>query len=190
MKALMLNSGGADTLWCAKLLSEAGDELHSLFIALGHTADPVSKTAAEAIAQRYCASHRNMKVTGLMPRFAVNVPEYISIPYQTLMLLAMAASVAVAQDIQHIVSGVRIPMMKQTPEKLQALMGRSVFATWGITWHFPCGDIPAPRVIVEIKGHDLYPATNSCNLSPSCLAIRTPETYCHKCRLRAEAEYY
>lgn len=181
-RTLLLNSGGTDSLFCANSL--AGQDVVSVFIGLGHASDARSSSAARTIAEYYAFEHRSMSMNALIP--AVNKAGFVSIPFQTQVLLTLAVSLAKSMGILRIVSGVHHGVMRNTPEKLMEMLSESYLNDWGGEFVFPVRGFATDDVVIQLSGHPLLMATQSCNREPRC-SVSSPhdETrWCPKCQMR------
>ena len=73
MDAVLLNSGGLDTLATAKILHQAGHTLHSLYVDVGQVNRIPTLASAKKIADLYCESHH-----------VYNFPEVFIVPIEKL----------------------------------------------------------------------------------------------------------
>lgn len=181
MRTLLLNSGGTDSLFCAHEL--AGQDVVSVFIGLGHTADAKSSSAARTIADHYGFEHRSMSVNALIP--AVNKVCFVSIPFQTQVLFTLAVSLAKSLGILRVVSGVHHGMMRNTPEKLMEMLRESYLNDWDGEFVFPARYCATDDVVIALRDHPLLPMTQSCNCEPRCsVASSDKSLWCPKCKMR------
>ena len=182
---LLLNSGGLDSLYCAQELSAAGHTLHSVFVSLGNTADADALASAIRISNQYCATHRTLQIKGLVPRQYTNAT-FVGIPYQTMILFTIAASLATSTGLRFVASGVKWGVMGYTPQKVQELLSQSFLTTWDVTFLIPAGTLTPMEVWMAVKDNPLAPLVQSCNLSPSCFEVNPNDRslWCPKCRFR------
>lgn len=175
--AILLNSGGKDTLAVA-MLSYERYALHSLFIDVGRKDG--SQVAAKKIADKYCVSHQ------VFPLPVDRIPDELNkskipdrVEHQGVLFHGLAAALAGARGIGVIVSGHRIgPVAREWAGLMQSLLNASKISR-PVTLELPIFHLASPQVFDIVKGEPLWSETVTCNLYPPCGS-------CPKCKLRAQ----
>lgn len=179
MKIVLLNSGGKDSLAAVMTLRKTrGYEIYSLFVRLGHANDDRAAAMAKKIADKYCDSHTELAIPGLIPSPTKNGTQF-GFPHQALLLHAYAAAWAGCRGIYAVASGQNGARelregIRAAFEGVRSLREPPVLLTpvWGI----------GPDRTFEIINNDpLWRETVTCNHEPAC-------NKCRKCLLRAEWE--
>jgi 7-cyano-7-deazaguanine synthase in queuosine biosynthesis len=175
---VLLNSGGLDTLWCAEYLVRQQRPFVTLFFHLGHSGhDTTTRQASQALAHYYQVPWSEIRVTGLTPGLYPGAP-FARVPFQTQLLLPLAASWMVAQQLTHLVTGAKAPMMGQTLALMTATLQENALTPYPIVFEAPCANLTTTAVHHSLLGHPFLPQTVSCNDDPRCGT-------CPKCRHRS-----
>ena len=171
MIAVLLNSGGLDTLASIRKLQEIDPtlELHSLFIDLGQPNATRAKAAAQAIAANHCLTHKEFVFPeGLT---AVEVDAETSktrTPYLNVLLHILAASYARKLNIGYLVSGADDYLTAEFDKKFAAILAEEGRAPYAVIPLYPMRGIAKDDRIQYILNDPLINQTISCNEAVAC----------------------
>jgi len=180
MKAVLLNSGGLDTLAAIKKLRVIDPtlELHSLFIDLGQPNAVRGKAAAKTIADAYCLTHKEFIFPdGLTAEDFEGETERVRTPYLNVLLHILAASYARKLNIQYIVSGSDSYLSDDFNAKFAAILAEEGKAPYVVIPVHPLKGISRQDRIPIVIDDPLLNQTVSCN-------EETPCGVCCKCAFR------
>jgi len=185
MDILLLNGGGLDTLAAAMKLQAEGNTVHSLHVICDMPAAAKIQAAAAAIAAEYCASHKEVTLSGLAP-WGIReknpfTTRFFSIPQAQIVFSCIAASHALKEGITAIANGVkdREPYGALFEPAITELhgMNRNGFGT-PVTFQRPLDGLQMADVLEIIKDSPILHQTVSCLQDPPCGT-------CGKCKIRA-----
>ena len=180
--ALLLNSGGLDTLVTAKELIDQGWELHSLYIYLGQLNNESAKISAKEIADKYCVAHEEIEVTG---NPYLTEEHFIHVPFQAINTCLLGAMYARSRKIDYVATGNKHDAMgKEFYGLLTNLLSISKLNA-PVMYLSPLADIIEIKQVVQ-KGLDCGLVLEEMKKTVSCNQ-KTPCWKCHKCISRIEA---
>jgi len=169
LKAVLLNSGGIDTLAAAQMLKEQGHELHSLFIGMGQPNQVLALIASKKIADAYCSSHFEFIIPGEWSVSSPNAPAGgISIPYLTGVVFLMGCVYARKIGVEYIVSAVKGTHVEAFKPTLLALQKANSIIPVIIIPITPLENKSDAEVYEMVKNNPLLKETVSCAWSPPC----------------------
>ena len=190
MKAVLLNSGGKDSLATAILLAQEGNDLHSFTVDMGQPEGALGHPAAQKIAQKYCRSHHVLKVTSgpyLSP--TTKLPEgwnYTTIPFKAIVMWSLGAMYAVTIGAEAVASGMRADIFPEDFAKIiEGMLALSVKVRDPLKVIVPLDGYKGRQgelndiVFNIIKYDPLWRETSYCNDDPAC-------GVCYGCRVRAD----
>jgi 7-cyano-7-deazaguanine synthase in queuosine biosynthesis len=175
MRAVLLNSGGKDSLAAAIILSRAGYELHSLFCIAGQKALEMRDAAAKKIAEKYCVSHDSMVLNGEWQhqnKFGLPVTAH-----QTLLFLILAATWGVKHDIYLIASGIKPDAVTTNFPEAAAAYFKTSRGTNPPGLVFPVFDKSDDEIFTIVRHDPLWRNAPTCPYDPACGS-------CVKCKVR------
>jgi 7-cyano-7-deazaguanine synthase in queuosine biosynthesis len=177
-KALLLNSGGKDSLATAILARRSGWELSSLYVELGQRNSSEARLSSKRIADKHCADHFELIVNS-PHSLIIPIPGGIfGIAYQAVTIHSLAASVAVSRGIERVFSGQRYGAnAAQFPRLFNELLQQSRY-TPHIVVDFPVFSLSDEEIFKIVSPDPLWRDTVTCNVSPPC-------GVCGRCKLRA-----
>lgn len=185
MDILLLNGGGLDSLAAAMKLQAAGNTVHSLHVITDVPAAATLQAAAKAIASEYCASHKEVTLSGLAP-WGIKTKNpvttrFFQIPQAQIVFSCIAASHALKEGITAIANGVkdREPFGALFEPAITELhgMNRNGFGT-PVTFQRPLDGLGIADVLEIVKDSPVLNQTVSCLMDPPCGT-------CGKCQIRA-----
>jgi 7-cyano-7-deazaguanine synthase in queuosine biosynthesis len=176
--ALLLNSGGKDSLAAAILMSRAGWSLASLHVDAGQRNAGVAAPMAARIAQAHCVSHDTVLIRPSRS-WVLEQHGRAFLAHQGAVLASIAAAHAAALGIDRVFSGIRKDSQHSTyPTAVQNLIEASRM-TAHARFELPLWDYTNEQVYQIIKDDPLWKETVTCNTYPPCNS-------CPRCHMRAE----
>ncbi len=175
MKAVILNSGGLDTLAAMIILRKQNAELHSLYIGMGQPNDERARLSAKKLADEYCLTHYELTIPG---KWSVNSPKApaggISIPYLSGVVFLLGCVYARKIEVDYVVSAVKGNFTEDFKPALLMLQKSLDIAPKIIIPVTPLEDKTDEDVYLIIKNNPLAKETTSC-------AHENPCGICKKC---------
>jgi len=188
MKAVLLNSGGIDTLASVMKLKEdygSNLELHSMIVGIGQENFRRARLAAKAIAMKYCTTHDEVILPGdwtlpvPLPLMSP-LPQHRRTPYMALLLHTLGIVKARFYNLGFIVGGFdEYAVREEFPTKFVELQEELSVPPYTIQPIYPVAHMTPGERIDYVKDHYLVNTTVSC-------ALPNPCGVCCKCRARLE----
>lgn len=184
--AVLLNSGGLDSLITAKTMKDLGWELHSLYIDLGQLNGNTAKQSAKRIADKYCVSHEELKIGNKCYNKVVKVngADFLGLPMQATLVHTVGGFYAGQNEIEYVVSGQKDDAVTSDFHPTLTKLFSSEILLNGIIFLRPVSTLLHIENVVA-KGKELgltmeeMKQTYSCNALPRCGT-------CRKCLERKE----
>ena len=181
MKAVILNSGGVDSLASILVIKQKWEdlELHSLYIDLQSTNRMVSKHAAKKIAEEFCETHNVIEMPDLSwPEKSIEKKMF---PFQSALLATVGANYAKRIGAQVVLMGIdSVFHSEHYSRRLAAVFNETKSGQEdGVTPIFPLGSLSRKERLLIAKSHPLGPETVSCWQAIPC-------GVCGRCKERIE----
>lgn len=182
-KAILLNTGGLDTLISARIMHGQGWELSSLYFDIGQLNNEVAKPSIQRIADKYCINHETIDLTGVAPFMVMKKNNLYGIPFQSGVVMMLGASYAFSKGYDYIVTGQKLDSARPAfyPALMEFLASHTVVDN-SVVFIRPVETLLHITQVVG-KGKELgltfeeMAATVSCNIHPAC-------GICPKCKER------
>lgn len=180
MEAVLLNSGGPDTLASVLKLKEADEKLilHSLFIDLGQSNLTRASKAASLIASKYCVSQEEYGFKQDMTVINFSKPEARRVMcYLSIFIHILGAIRARQLNVKYIVAGTDSYQVEGFAGKFASLLAEDPWAPYPVVPIHPVKDFTKEERLLYIKDNVLANYTVSCNEVAAC-------GICNKCTSR------
>jgi 7-cyano-7-deazaguanine synthase in queuosine biosynthesis len=165
MKAILLNSGGPDTLASILKLKSIDSELelHSIFIDIGQPNRERASIAAKLIANEYCISHENLLFPGewTVPDY-INPEKRVRTPYLVVLLHILGAVKARQHNVEYIILGIDSNFNRAIQHKFSTLLAEEKRAPYVVIPIYPVLDMTREERLSLIKDNKLSDLTVSC----------------------------
>lgn len=187
MDVILLNSGGLDSLASAIIAKQNNHTLRSVHVKFNYPIADIALTAAQAIADEYCDSHKIINLTDLDPVGTEYGDRFRPVPYQQAILCTIGADIAQKTKLTRVISGVRRAEIFYSIDSYKEHLEMSL-NQFRISEHndlhfmFPLQNIPLneKQVFYDIiKDSPVLHDTVSCLNVPAC-------GICIKCLFRQE----
>jgi len=178
MEAVLLNSGGIDTLASIVAMKEADSELvlHSLTVWIGQKNFGPAHRAAQEIAGKHCVTTDLM----LLGDFAFKENGAFKIPYRMVLFHMAAAIKARHYGVEYIISGIDDGFSENFGRKVTDMLTEESRAPYAPVVICPVRKLSRGERIFLAKKDPLFPITVSCEEAEPCCV-------CQKCLDRRAA---
>lgn len=186
MKAVLLNSGGLDTLVSAACGYRLGYEMHSLYVEAGQLHQVRAVASARRIAAKFCVAHKEIAITG--GPYLLNDPTSgfhgSGIPHTRMLMAILGAVQAKTLGYDTVITGIKTSKAGGEFFTHLANLLACAQATVPPVFVRPVFDLSVAETVA--KGYELGLTQAEMAETVSCSRGATPCGSCLRCRERKE----